>query len=187
MNREQIINEFTTNLNTFQKLARNIAGPQDADDLFQECTLMLLEFSEERLISYYNPTQGLKPFFLRMLINQYRSKTSKFHKEYRKQEQFIQKQGAAIVYNEQATEIETNEPELKDMEKARDNVHILNGEMFPNEMENMVFFLYTETGSLRKTLAAIPHDTAHLFDLKTVHTIVKKYRRTIKTYLGKAA
>jgi len=89
MNREQILNEFTAKIKDFEQLAYNIAGAQDKDDLFQECTLMLLEFPEERLISYYNPTQGLKPFFIRMLMLQHRSKTSYFHQKYRKQEQFL--------------------------------------------------------------------------------------------------
>jgi hypothetical protein len=76
---------------------------------------------------------------------------------------------------------------MNEMLKARDGVHILNGELFPSELENMVFELYTETGSLRKALAAIPEDKKHLFDLKTVHNIVRKFRRTIKTYLNVAA
>lgn len=115
MNRDFIIKEFTDNIKKFQQLAYNIGGEQDADDLFQECSLMLLEFSEERLISYYNPTQGLKPFFIRMLLNQYKSKTSKFHNKYRKQEQFLHAQGSNITYNQQATELEAFEVDAEDM------------------------------------------------------------------------
>lgn len=80
MTRETILNEFTANINSFEQYARNIANEQDADDLFQACALMFWEFPEERLIAAYNPAQGLKPFFLRMLTLQYKSKTSYFHK-----------------------------------------------------------------------------------------------------------
>jgi len=99
MNRDTIIKEFVDNIKDFQKLALNIAGEQDSDDLMQLCSLELLEFPEARLISYYNPTQGLKPFFIRMLINQYKSTTSKFHKLYRKQELEIQKKADDIILN----------------------------------------------------------------------------------------
>lgn len=192
MTKNEILKDFTDNIRAFQKYARNIAGEQDADDLFQECALMLLELPEEKLLSYYNPDQGLKPIFIRILCNQYKSKTSKFHKEYRKQQIFLQTKGADIVYNDQATELEPFEVDYNEMIKARDQVYALNGEMFPSALEEMIFNLYVETGSLRKTLAAIDPDevakhsagkkTEELFDLKTVHTIVKKFRKTIKIY-----
>ncbi len=177
-------------------MALNVSNRQDADDLFQECAVMLLEFSEERLISYYNPNHGLKPIWLRILVNQYKSKTSRFHKQYRKQEQFIQDKGADIVYNDQSTELDDFTVDMSELNTARDNVHRLNGEMFPSELEEMVFALYVDTGSLRKTLAAIDPEevkklsgkkSVELFDLKTVHEIVKKYRRTIRAFVSAAA
>lgn len=184
MTRDQIIADFTRDIKKFQQFARNIAG-ENHEDLFQECCLMLLEFPEARLLSYVNPTQGLKPFFIRMLINQYKSTTSKYHKEYRKQNAFIQTKGSDVVYNETALLMESEiEVEAADCIKARDNVHTLNGELFPSPLEEMVFALYVEHTSLRKALDAIPAEHAHLFDLKLVHTIVKKFRRTIKNYLN---
>ena len=185
LTRDEIIKEFTTNIKAFEQYAYNIAGEQDAADLFQEVTLMLLEFSEARLQGYYNPKQGLKPIFIRMLCLQYKSQTSKFHKEYRKQNKFINKSGKDITYNEQSTELEAFTVPYNDMLAARDNVHIHSGEMFTNELENLVFLLYCETGSLRKTLAALPDKDRDLFDLKKVHEIVKKFRRTIKKQLNK--
>lgn len=186
LNREFIINHFTTNVKQYQRYALNIAGADNADDLFQECTLMLLEFNEERLLSYWNKSEGLKPFFIRMLCLQYKSKTSKFHKEYRKQEQFIQKNGAQIVYNGQQLEQEA-EIDMSELKSVRGKVHAYNGEMFPSELEEMVFDLYVEKGSLRKALEAIPEQHAAKFDLKKVHEIVKKFRRTIKKHYDKAA
>ena len=185
LNREFIIKDFASHAKEFMKYARNIAGVDDADDLFQECSLMVLEFSEDRILKYWNPTQGLKPFFLRMLMLQYRSKTSKFHKEYRKQEQFVNKHAAQIVYNghqlEQEAEINTAE-----ILKLRDKVHILNGELFPCELEELAFNLYVETGSLRKALAALPEQHADKFNLDRMQELVKKYRRTIKKHYDKA-
>lgn len=176
MNREQILNHFTTNIKSYQQYAKNIAGADDADDLFQECSMMLLEYSEERLISYWNEKDGLKPFFLRMLQLQYKSKTSYFHSKYRKQEQFINDKGADIVYHEQATEIEGREVDMNEIVKAANSVS-------DNGFKNMIWDLYVETGSLRKTLAAIPEEYADLFDLKLIHRIVQKFQRDIKRQL----
>ena len=154
---------------------------------------MLLEFPEARLKSYWNEKEGLKPFFIRLLLNQYKSTTSKYHKEYRKQNQFIQAKGKDIIYNSpNAVSLvwagpTDEEVEFKEVEAARNGVHKLNGEMFPNEAEEMVFGLYVETGSLRKALAAIPEEDRDKYDLKKVHEIVKKFRRTIKNHLNKQA
>lgn len=186
LNREFIVKHFTRNVKEYQQYAKNIAGQDDADDLFQECTLMLLEFSEERLISYWNHNEGLKPFFIRMLCLQYKSKTSKFHKEYRKQAQFIQRDGQKIVLNGQQLE---QEPDINpaEIQKLRENIHTLNGEMFPCELEEMAFNLYVETGSLRKALAALPGEHTNKFDLKRMQELVRKYRRTIKKHYDKVA
>ncbi|MEP6551953.1 MAG: hypothetical protein ABJB11_00330 [Ferruginibacter sp.] len=184
MTRETIIKEFTDNIEAFEKLAYNIAGEDDAEDLFQECTLMLLEFPEDRLISYHNPTQGLKPFFIRMLMNQYRSETSKFHKNYRKQESDLRNKMEDIILNEPQSEYGPSSNFMELANKACDNIYLSNENKLAADIENMVWTLFVETGSLRKTLTAIPEEYADLFDLKTVHVIVKKFRRTIKEKLS---
>lgn len=184
MNRTDIINEYAANATAFRKVALNIAGEQDAEDLYQEVSLMILEFTEERLISYYNPRQGLKPIYIRMLCNQYRSKTSKFHKEYRKQEQFIQSNQDSILLNEPQSQY-GQEPEFFDkVKEACENIYNEAGGSVVADLEQTIWELYVETGSLRKTLAAIPEEYQKLFDLKTVHEIVKKFRRTIKEHLN---
>ena len=177
MNRQQILKHFTDNVKQYEKYARNIAGADDADDLFQECSLMLLEFPEDRLISYWNETQGLKPFWLRLLCNQYKSTTSKFHKQYRKESERIQKKGADIVYNNESLDVESPEMDMDDVIKASNSVT-------DNEMENMIWGLYVEHGSMRKALAAIPEEWAEYFNLKLVHMIVKKFQRSIKEQLN---
>lgn len=183
MTRDLIIKHFTDNIKQYQKYARNIAG-EDADDLFQECAVMLLEYPEARLIGYWNEKEGLKPIFLKMLSLQFKSKTSYYHKQYRKQEKFIQDKGQDIVYNEKANDTEELAVEISDVKRAELNVHTLSGELFPSELEELIWNLYKETGSLRKTLAAIPEAHAQKFDLKLVHTIIRKFRKSIKSYLN---
>ena len=184
MNRSQIIKEFTDNIKDFQKLALNIAGEQDSDDLMQLCTLELLEFPEDRLISYYNPTQGIRPFFIRMLCNQYRSTTSKFHKLYRKQEQEIQKKGEDIIHNTPQSQDEYEPGYFDKIEAICQNLYFDAGSNELAQLEKTVWMLYVEHGSLRKTLDALPEQYADILDLKSVHIIVKKFRRTLKAGLN---
>jgi hypothetical protein len=188
MNREQIIKHFTDNIAEYKKYAKNIAGRDDFEDLFSEVTLMLLEFPEERLIGYWNSNEGLKPVFLQMLKLQYNSKTSKYHKEYRKLNQFLQDKGLDVAYNMEET-IDANEDDVEinpDItKKARQYAYVALGELFPCEEKESVFDLYVQTGSLRKTLAAIPEEKAKLFDLKKVHEIVRSYRKAIKLNINK--
>lgn len=184
MTREQIIKEFTDKIEDYQSLAFNIAGEQDADDLFQLCSLMLLEFPEDRLISYYNPTQGLKPFFIRMLCNQYNSKTSKFHKDYRRQELQLKQKRNDIILNEPQSEDELEPGYFEKISQACKSMYDQTDNKVVADLEKMIWDLYVETGSLRKTVAALPKDFAKLLDLKSVHTIVKKFQNTIKTYLN---
>lgn len=187
MTRDLIIKHFTDNLKTYERYARNIAGA-DYEDLFQECTLMLLEFPEERLKGYWNQSEGLKPIFIRLLLNQYKSKTSKYHKEYRKLNQFLQEKGLDVAYNMEETvtandDDRTINPDIT--AKARQYAYVAMGELFPCELKELVFDLYVQTGSLRKTLAALPEDQVRLFDLKKVHEVVRAYRRAIKLNITK--
>lgn len=183
MNREIILNEFTANIKSFQQYARNIANEQDADDLFQACVLMLWEFPEERLIAAYNPAQGLKPFFIRMLQLQYNSKTSYFHKDYRKQEIDLQKKTEDIILNAPQSEEEFEPGYFETINKACESIYDHAGSKEVADLEKVVWELYVETGSLRKTVDALPSEYADLLDLKSVHTIVRKFRRTIKERL----
>jgi hypothetical protein len=177
INREFILDHFTKNIKQYQQYAMNIAGVDDADDLFQECASMLLEYSEERLISYWNKNEGLKPFFIRMLTLQYRSKTSYYHAKYRKQEQFINNKGTDIAYNDHATIIEDYEIDMNEVITAANSVS-------SNPYENLIWNLYVEHGSIRKALAALPGEYKDLFDVKLVHRIAKKFQRQIKKQLN---
>lgn len=183
MTRTEIIKEFTDNLKAFTQLALNIAGEDDAADLMQSCTLMLLEMKEDKLQAAYNPTQGLKPYFIRMLCIQYKSKTSYFHRDYRKQEIEIRKKREDILLNEPQSEIEYQTNYFKQIELACKTVYNNSENKLVAELGKVVWALYVEHGSLRKTLAALPEHYRDILDLRTVHIIVLNYQQAIKDYL----
>ena len=181
--RTEIIKEFTDNLEAFTQLAYNIAGEDDAPDLMQSCTLMLLEMNEDKLQAAYNPAQGLKPYFIRMLCLQYKSTTSYFHRDYRKQGIEIRKKKDDILLNEPQSEIEYDANYFIQIDLACQSVYDNSENKLVAELGKVVWALYVEHGSLRKTLAASPDYYRDILDLKTVHTIVLNYQHTIKDYL----
>ena len=185
LSREEIIKEFTDNLETFTQLAYNIAGEGDAPDLMQSCTLMLLEMKEDKLQAAYNPKQGLKPYFIRMLCLQYKSTTSYFHRDYRKQGIEIRKKKEDILLNEPQSEIEYDANYFILIDLACHSVYDYSENKLVAELGKIVWALYVEHGSLRKTLAALPENYRDILDLKTVHGIVSHYQQSIKNYLIK--
>lgn len=194
MNREQIIQHFTNNVKEYQRYARNIAGRDDADDLFQECTVMLLEFSEERLQGYWNKDEGLKPFFLRMLQLQYNSKTSKFDKEYRKQNRYLVDGALETIQQADMSFEDENEEDYNTAECVIARAHLRNSyaqtiELFdavtPENIFDVVFDTYVEQGSLRKTLNALPEEYRNKLDLKKVQEIVNRMRKSLKKRIAK--
>ena len=118
MTRTEIIKEFTDNLTAFTQISANIAGEDDAPDLMQSCILMLLEMKEDKLQAAYNLKEGLKPYFIRMLCLQYKSTTSYFHRDYRKQGIEIRKKKDDILLNEPRSEVEYNSNYFNQIELA---------------------------------------------------------------------
>ena len=183
--RTEIIKEFTDNLKDFTQLALNIAGEDDAPDLMQSCTLMLLEMKEDKLQAAYNPTQGLKPYFIRMLCLQYKSTTSYFHRDYRKQAIEIRKKKDDILLNEPQSEIEYDDNYFIQIDLACQNIYDNSENKLVAELGKVVWALYVEHGSLRKTLVSLPENYRDILDLKTVHGIVSHYQQSIKDFLNK--
>ena len=181
--RTKIIKEFTDNLEAFTQLAYNIAGEDNAPDLMQSCTLMLLEMKEDKLQAAYNPTKGLKPYFIRMLCLQYKSSTSYFHRDYRKQVIEIRNKKDDILFNEPQSEIEYDTNYFIQIDLACQSVYDNSENKLVAELSKIVWALYVEHGSLRKTIAALPECYRDVLDLKTVHGIVSHYQQTIKEYL----
>lgn len=75
---------ITDNLNELRKTTKNIIATEDlhmVDDLLHEVIIMFIENKKsEELVK--DPKQA-KWFFIRILLNQYRSKTSYYHRKYR--------------------------------------------------------------------------------------------------------
>ena len=119
-----------------------------------------------------------------MLINQYRSKTSKFHKQYRKQELEIREKAEDILLNTPQSEEEPDGLYLK-------AINVISGNIYRRAVNNetaallkTVWELYVEQKSLRKTLALLPDIYSSFLSLKDVHEIVRNFQRIIKNQLA---
>lgn len=67
-----------------EKIVDNINNiVRNKEDLIQEIYMVLLEYDEEKLRTLYDNNQ-LNFFLVRIIKNQYFSKTSPFHRKYRK-------------------------------------------------------------------------------------------------------
>lgn len=67
-----------------EKIVDNINNiVRNKEDLIQEIYMVLLEYDEEKLRTLYDNNQ-LNFFLVRIVKNQYFSKTSPFHRKYRK-------------------------------------------------------------------------------------------------------
>jgi hypothetical protein len=182
MTKETIIKHFADNYKQWQKFARNIAG-DDCDDLLQEVSLMILEMPEERLRAAWNEKEGLKPFILRIMTNQYRSTTSKFHKEYRKLNQFVNQRGQEVTYHSTQEDIEEPEIDSERLRAITANMAALNMRLFDEPIDLLIWGAYVETGSLRKAVEYLNRNklsTEAEFDLKAVHEVVRRMRDTYR-------
>jgi DNA-directed RNA polymerase specialized sigma24 family protein len=87
-----IISKIITEIETsglLRELCENIrVSSNDIDDLMQEIYLILLEYDRDKLIAIYEKKQ-LKFFIVRIILNQYNSKTSTFYRKYKKYYKYI--------------------------------------------------------------------------------------------------
>lgn len=83
------LNEYITkNYTELYQSVKNITkGNELADDLYQECILVLLEYKDKDKIQQLVDSNQLKYFFISIAIRQYISTTSPFHTKYRKHQQ----------------------------------------------------------------------------------------------------
>jgi len=78
---------------SFRKICQAITRNNElCDDLFQECILILLEQTDERIVELHS-NDKLKPFFIRIVQNNYFSKTSPFFKKYKSKPLFKKEEG----------------------------------------------------------------------------------------------
>lgn len=72
-----------------RELCENIrVSSNDIDDLMQEIYIILLGYDEKKIVEMYEKKQ-LKFFIVRIIQNQYNSKTSPFYRKYKKYYQYI--------------------------------------------------------------------------------------------------
>lgn len=72
-----------------RELCENIrVSSNDMDDFLQEMYMVLLEYNPEKIVEMYEKKQ-LKFFMVRIIQNQYNSKTSPFYRKYKKYYKYI--------------------------------------------------------------------------------------------------
>jgi len=77
----------------FLKICQKITHNNELyKDLFQECILILLEQPEQKIVELHSKDE-LKPFFIRIVQNNYNSKTSPFFKKYKSKVEFKKDEG----------------------------------------------------------------------------------------------
>lgn len=141
MNARQIINEVA-NSKDYITLCKNITkGNELWEDLFQELIIILCE-KDPKVIEDLYQKKELKWFIVKILQNQYISKTSDFHKKYG----FSQKTTEIIETKTEIYEVDNDYyNQIVDFEKQKvvfNNV----GEWY----ENRLFLAYINEGSQRK-------------------------------------
>lgn len=166
MNRADIISEFVSDP-TYKDMCNQIARA-DADDLYQELVLILLEMPADKLEKVNGSC--MKCFFYTTAYNQYCSATSPFHKKYRKDATFIHQHRDAILQLMQSTE-----PDEDLIDKM--NMAVKAVDWYDSE----IMQLYAQHGTLQKVsdLVGIP--------LKSIHHTVTNTRNLIKKKINKYA
>lgn len=104
-----IVSKIITEIETsglLRELCENIrVSSNDIDDLMQEIYLILLEYDRDKLIDLYEKKQ-LKFFMVRIIQNQYNSKTSPFYRKYKKYYKYIDGNFINNENNEDVDDIE---------------------------------------------------------------------------------
>lgn len=164
MNRHDIVESFISDPE-YKSMCSQIAGA-DADDLYQELVLILLEMPHDRVEKINESC--IKCFFYTVASRQYRSATSPFHTKYRKHGEFISKHASDINKF-----METTLPDddlIRKVGRAVKDVYWY---------DIRILSLYAEHGTFQKVsdLVGIP--------LKSIHHTVTNTRKLIKKKINK--
>ncbi|WP_212005763.1 sigma-70 family RNA polymerase sigma factor [Chitinophaga sp. HK235] len=166
MNREQIINQLAHDPE-YHTICRQVART-DADDLYQELMLFILEIPEDKL-ARLNET-CLKCFFFRMAQKQYNSKTSAYHRKFR--------QPGVVHLPENAGDYLPDIPDDADASDLIADVQEAMAGMY--WYDSKLLELYADAGTMR----AIASDTG--IPLNSVHHTIAGARKQIKKKLAHA-
>ena len=102
MTKAQIVEELA-NENRVELMIANIAHQRlspELKDLAQEIYIILLEYDEDKIFDLYEHDQ-MNFFIARIIINQFRSSNSPFHKVFRKYAQYFEE---VVHWNEDTDE-----------------------------------------------------------------------------------
>lgn len=101
----QIVTEICES-GMLRELCENIrVSSNDMDDFLQEMYMVLLEYNPEKIVEMYEKKQ-LKFFIVRIIQNQYNSKTSPFYRKYKKYYKYIDGNYINNEDNEEVDDIE---------------------------------------------------------------------------------
>ena len=174
MTRNEVI-EIVANDPEYNRACRKIAVNSSlAEDLYQELMLILLEYSEEKLIKIYEEKR-IKWFIISILLKMCHSTTSPFYKNIRK-------------FSSITEEISGRENEIEDechhspcIDEIIDIVDATEDEILQTEngYEKMLLKLSVELGSVQKVSKAL--DIPYL----SVWISLNNYKKKIKSQYGK--
>ncbi|ASZ14523.1 RNA polymerase sigma factor [Chitinophaga pendula] len=152
----------------FRKACQLVATESEADDLYQEVVLILLQLPEDKLLQLSGSC--LYCYFARIVVHEYCSSRSKYHRKYRKDQLPLNRDTRGVI-----DALYSDQP---DDENLHDDIASALRQL--NERERQMIELYAELGSTRKVSekTKIP--------VTTVHTALVNARKVIKSHLNKS-
>lgn len=164
MNRHDIVNSLISDPE-YKSMCVQIAG-DDAEDLYQEIALIILEMPFERVERIDGTC--LKCFIYVVARNQYCSKTSPFHKKFRKDAVFIKNHGNDIL--------QLMESSLPDEDLLTKIDRAFNGLYW---YDSAILSLYISKGTLKEVSdsTGIPLKSIHHTVMNTRKLLKKKIKR----------
>lgn len=152
------------NYDTMKQMARNIA-PGDYSDLTHEVILQLYDIDEAKLAPLIE-SGAIRFWIVRMLINNYRSKTSKYHYKYRKPAERHRDLRRYILAWSEESDYQIRETRLEAIEKAIEEAPWFDA---------VVFSVYYEQGHSLNTLAEETGISRH-----TLYSTIRRTQDGIK-------
>lgn len=152
------------NYKAVRGMARNIA-PGDYKDLCHEVIIQLYDIDEAKLAPLIE-SGAIRFWIVRMLINNYRSKTSRYHYKYRKPATRIRELKSEIIKWSEPTQWEVRENQFQAIENAIEDVPWFDA---------VVFSIYYEEGHSLNTLAEETGISRH-----TLYSTIRRTQDEIK-------
>mgnify|MGYP003645827374 CR=1 FL=1 len=152
------------NYDAVKGIARNIA-PGDYDDLCHEVIIQLYDIAEEKITPLIE-SGAIRFWIVRIMLNNYRSKTSRYHYKFRRHVERHRELAHFIREWSEPTEWEIREGRFEAIENAIENVPWFDA---------VVFSIYYDQGHSLNTLAAETGISRH-----TIYSTIKRTKDEIK-------